>query len=427
MWGDVPDGRRIAAEIEQRVRSGRLGPGDRLPAGAELAAQFGVDIETVEGALEVLEDSGLVRRLPGQPGGVEMLPFSATMLRRSIERLAELDAVGLPDLIRFRILLEGWAYQLAAQRATAADLDELDAALSAMAAAAEDGPEAFAAADVAFHRVMARVSGDEMLQVCQDAVRDVVTGLISHRLISGGGEPELLAKALDLHVDLLAAVRAGDGEAASRIARRSMRSYLAMPSGGDDTRPALVPPLATTAQEDVLGVLDVAAAVGTPLWLDGGWAVDALLGRQTRYHGDVDVVVPQQHAAAFVAALGARGYVEREGGDRAENVVLADPNGRQVDLHVIELDDLGNGWYGTDEVYPADALRGVGAIAGRPVQCISAPWLVQFHTGYAVDVDDWHDVCALCARFDLPVPPDYAAFHAARGQEGGPGAADPVR
>ncbi len=423
MWGDVPDGIRIAAEIEERVRSGRLGPGDRLPAGDELAAQFGVDGDALRSALEVLEESGLIRILPGAPDCVEIMPFSATMLRRSIARLAELEAVGLADLIRFRILLEGWAYQLAAQRATTADLEELDAALSAMSEAVAAGPEAFAAADVAFHRVMARVSGDEMLQVCHEAVRDAVTGLISHRLVAGGGRPELLAKALDLHVDLLAAVRVGDGEAASRLARRSMRSYLAAPSG-DDPRPALVPPLATTAQEDVLDLLDVAAAVGVPLWLDGGWAVDALLGQQTRYHGDVDVVVATEHLAALVAALAERGYAAPYPGDGLANVVLADQHGRQVDVHVIELDELGNGWFGSDEVYPASALTGTGTIAGRPVRCISPQWLVQFHTGYPVDIDDWHDIAALCARFDLPVPPDFARFQE---EEGAPGTAAPVR
>ena len=249
-----------------------------------------------------------------------------------------------------------------------------------------------------------------------------MTGLISHRLVAGGGRPELLAKALDLHVDLLAAVRVGDGEAASRLARRSMRSYLAAPSG-DDTRPALVPPLATTAQEDVLDLLDVAAAVGVPLWLDGGWAVDALLGQQTRYHGDVDVVVATEHLATLVAALGERGYAAPYPGDRLANVVLADQHGRQVDVHVIELDELGNGWFGSDEVYPASALTGTGTIAGRPVRCISPQWLVQFHTGYPVDIDDWHDISALCAQFDLPVPPDFARFQ----EEGAPGTAAPVR
>ncbi len=30
------------------------------------------------------------------------------------------------------------------------------------------------------------------------------------------------------------------------------------------------------------------------VWLDGGWGVDALLGKQTRKHGDVDIVVQQK-------------------------------------------------------------------------------------------------------------------------------------
>ncbi len=52
---------------------------------------------------------------------------------------------------------------------------------------------------------------------------------------------------------------------------------------------------------------------------------------------------------------------------------------------------------------------------------------MQFHTGYRVDADDWHDVAALCTRFDLPIPPDYAAFRAGTEAEGGPGVVAPVR
>ncbi|SHK62087.1 DNA-binding transcriptional regulator, FadR family [Pseudonocardia thermophila] len=419
MRGDAPDERRIAAEIEERVRSGRLGPGDRLTVGPGLAARFGMDVALLRSAVRVLEDSGLIRLVPGEPDEVEILPFSTTALRRAIARLAAMETLGLADLVRFRILLEGWAYQLAARRASPADLAELDEALAAMAAAVPEGPAAFAVADVAFHRVMARASGDEMLQVCHEAVRDVVTGLISHRLTTAGGRPELLVKALDLHVDLLAAVRAGDGEAASRLARRSMRVYLsAMADEGERARPALVAPLATTSADDVLELLDVAADTGAPLWLNGGWAVDALLGAQTRQHGDVDVVVPVEHAAGLVVALAERGYAARPGA-RAENIVLGDPRGRAVDVHVVELDEHGNGWHGPTEVYPAAALTGAaGTIAGRAVRCIAPQWLVQFHTGYRVDVDDWHDVAALCDRFDLPVPPDYARFRASGHREG---------
>jgi lincosamide nucleotidyltransferase A/C/D/E len=76
---------------------------------------------------------------------------------------------------------------------------------------------------------------------------------------------------------------------------------------------------------------------------------------------------------------------------------------------VVVLDDDGRGILGPPErnlFYPTCSLTGTGTINGRTVACISPERLVRFHTGYA---DDWADVSALCARFNLPIPADYAA------------------
>ena len=42
---------------------------------------------------------------------------------------------------------------------------------------------------------------------------------------------------------------------------------------------------------DVLEILNVLNAANIPVWLDGGWGIDALIGKQTRQHDDLDVVV----------------------------------------------------------------------------------------------------------------------------------------
>ena len=153
---------------------------------------------------------------------------------------------------------------------------------------------------------------------------------------------------------------------------------------------------------------------GIHVWLDGGWAVDACLGSQTRAHADLDIVIEERDVAAAVGALRARGYVPVPRDDtRAWNFVLGDVAGRQVDFHVIVLDAHGRGIYGPVEngnSYPAEALRGKGRIDGRAVECITPEWLVRFHTGYPVDETDWADVSALCERFGIPVPSDYARF-----------------
>ena len=42
---------------------------------------------------------------------------------------------------------------------------------------------------------------------------------------------------------------------------------------------------------DVLEILNVLNAANIPVWIDGGWGIDALIGKQTREHEDLDFVV----------------------------------------------------------------------------------------------------------------------------------------
>jgi lincosamide nucleotidyltransferase A/C/D/E len=177
-------------------------------------------------------------------------------------------------------------------------------------------------------------------------------------------------------------------------------------------RPPAPGPEMTSA--DVHAVLELMDGHGIRVWLDGGWAVDACLGSQTRAHGDLDIAIEERDVAAAVAALRGRGFgpVPRDH-TRAWNFVLGDDAGHQVDFHVIVLDEHGHGVYGppeNGEAYPAEALTGTGAVDGRRVACITPEWQVRFHTGYQVDPDDWADVSALCDRFGIPIPDDYRRF-----------------
>ncbi|MGA1371782.1 MAG: nucleotidyltransferase domain-containing protein, partial [Pseudomonadales bacterium] len=41
------------------------------------------------------------------------------------------------------------------------------------------------------------------------------------------------------------------------------------------------------------------AGAGVDIWIDGGWAVDALVGRQTRPHNDLDIAVEARHVGSL--------------------------------------------------------------------------------------------------------------------------------
>jgi lincosamide nucleotidyltransferase A/C/D/E len=136
---------------------------------------------------------------------------------------------------------------------------------------------------------------------------------------------------------------------------------------------------------DVVDFYKTITQLGIELWMDGGWGVDGLLGEQTRPHKDLDIAIQQKDVPALRVLLHKRGYRDvRLEIARPWNFVLGNENGKEIDVHVIVLDEQGNGIYGPPEkgeMYPAASLTGAGTIEGQPVRCISPEWMVKFHSG----------------------------------------------
>ncbi len=162
---------------------------------------------------------------------------------------------------------------------------------------------------------------------------------------------------------------------------------------------------------DVHDVYESMQTRGVTIWLDGGWGVDALLGKQTRPHGDIDVVIQKKDESLVREYLTENGFTEILRGDSSPyNFMLGNTEAQFIDIHVIELDEAGNGIYGPKEngvQYEADALSGTGKIADKAVKCISPEWVVKFHTGYELRECDFHDVLAVCEKFQIEVPEEY--------------------
>ena len=89
---------------------------------------------------------------------------------------------------------------------------------------------------------------------------------------------------------------------------------------------------AVMTADDVLSVLALFRTAAVDVWVGGGWGIDALVGRETRPHRDLDLMHRMEQEPTVMAALAAAGFAETLDW-RPVRFVVADPAGREIDLH----------------------------------------------------------------------------------------------
>ena len=145
---------------------------------------------------------------------------------------------------------------------------------------------------------------------------------------------------------------------------------------------------------------------GIAVWIDGGWGIDALLGRQTREHQDLDIAVHRKDSTRLRCLLESNGYKEIYRSDSSEFMyVMKNGAGQTIDIHVFEYDDNGKNIYGI--AYPFGSLTGKGIIDAQEVNCIDPEWMFRFKTSYEPKDKDIQDVQALSAKFGFDLPYNY--------------------
>jgi lincosamide nucleotidyltransferase A/C/D/E len=161
--------------------------------------------------------------------------------------------------------------------------------------------------------------------------------------------------------------------------------------------------------EEVVDLLDRLEAAGVEASVAGGWAVDALLGRVTREHGDLDLAVDASEIDHAIEALDTGG-LSVEVDERPARLALGDGR-RSVDLHPVRWEADGTGRQSTgaggEFVYPPGSSRAVGRIGSRDVRCLTPELLVTFHLGYEPRDIDRNDMAALAERYGLELPEPY--------------------
>lgn len=162
-------------------------------------------------------------------------------------------------------------------------------------------------------------------------------------------------------------------------------------------------PSAPMSAPSVLEVIELLEGAGIDVWIDGGWGVDALLGRETREHDDLDLVAELGDSERIIELHGL-GYELVEGAP-PKCFVTVDRLGRQVDVHPVTFDAEGGGVYQMEGdriwVYPSEGFSGRGCVEGRRVRCLSPEVQVIVHAGYELTDKDYRELYLLRERFGV--------------------------
>lgn len=153
-----------------------------------------------------------------------------------------------------------------------------------------------------------------------------------------------------------------------------------------------------TSQNDVLWLLDVIASLETDPVIAGGWGIDALTGRQTRPHRDLDVLIPDPFVDALVEALTARSFSITTDWLPARMELTDGASDRRIDIHPAFANGQHGWWQNGFDDERFESTQEVltdGMIGGRKVRCFTAAKQLELHQGYPPSPQDLLDIAVL--------------------------------
>jgi len=190
---------QVRDQLEDDIVNGRMRPGEQLQI-EELMARFGVSRTPVREALQQLEASGLVAVQPKR--GTFVAQIGIAELIEMFEVMAELEAL---------------CARLAARRATAGVLHEIEAALAECATQCETQDiNAYYYANEHFHQLIYQACGNAFLVQQTLALKNRLKPYRRLQLQLRNR----MGQSLQEHREIVAALQRGDGEAAAQTARQ---------------------------------------------------------------------------------------------------------------------------------------------------------------------------------------------------------------
>lgn len=212
---------RIVADVREQLFERRLRAGDFLGTEKELAARHGVSRIVARDALRTLEAMGIVEISRGAGGGARITHGNPELFAEALAVQLELAEIDVDEILSAQAAVEGLAAELAAQRATKAEIVSLKHLLREADALLDD-LDAFTRASLRFHLAVAEASHNRVLYYQLVSLQHVSWPKRNRTLTR-----EVARRVLEAHRRLVALLEARDGAGA----RQFMASHVGMIRG----------------------------------------------------------------------------------------------------------------------------------------------------------------------------------------------------
>lgn len=227
-WRPLPRLRtheQVVAEIENRLNSGKLKAGDRLPPERQFAEALGVSRGAVREALRILESIGVVEAGTGSgpTSGSRIVKDSTAGMGMVLRLHLQLASFTQDDLIETRLMLERLTCRKAAGAPDGAQLSALRALVAQMR-----GPHTVAEyndLDTAFHVGIAQLSGNGLAAALMAAMREAMRQAMVAGFENLDDPAGTMRAVTDEHQRILDAIADGDGDAAADLVTRHIMGF----------------------------------------------------------------------------------------------------------------------------------------------------------------------------------------------------------
>ena len=152
--------RHVAEEVFDQIKSaietGKLKPGEKLPAERELMGQLGVSRVPIREALKLLSNMGLIETRQG--GGSYVRALLSDRLLDPLGAIIADSAEKLFELVEVRREIETWSACYAAKEASPVEIADIGRVLREMKMHVDSGSRVPVSLDIEFHRAIAQAS-----------------------------------------------------------------------------------------------------------------------------------------------------------------------------------------------------------------------------------------------------------------------------